>query len=206
MSIQAIGDDELLDYVLEKDFEDTTSRVILSAVSLFDDGVGKGKLTNLLRGRDPGFILSGNFELKDHFGRLSLLDRDQVLDFIEALIRLGQIDVSGTEFPRVSISKNGKRSLKKGTFIPALIPWPLPARHIPLPNDIELYEDLKAERNKIARDEGMPPYCIASNLSLVEIVNRGITDPLELPSVPGLGEARSERYGERLLSIIQNIG
>lgn len=206
MSVRSIGDEELLDYVLEKDFEDTTSRIILYAVSSFETGVGKGKLTKLLLGKDPGFILSGNFPMKDHFGRLSLLDRDQVLDFIESLVRLGTLEVSDGEFSRLTITKKGSRSLKKDSMIPAMIPWPLPARELPLPVDPELYEDLKKERNRIAREEGMPPYCVAPNLALVEIVNRGVTEPSDLGDIHGFGDTRIERYGEKLLSILQPIG
>lgn len=206
MSIKAIGDEELLDYVIEKDFEDTTSRVILSTVSSFKDGAGKGKIEKLLRGKDPGLVLSGNYELLDHFGRLSLLDRDQVLDFIESLIRLGLLDISGPDFPRISLTKKGERALKKNKAIQAMIPWPLPSKELPLPMDVELYEDLKLERNLIAKEEGLPPYCVASNISLVEIVNRGILDPIELPDVPGFGEARTEKYGKRLLSHVQPMG
>jgi ATP-dependent DNA helicase RecQ len=205
MTVKAIGDEELLDYVLEKDFEDTTARIILGAASSFEEGVGRVKLSKLLRGKDPGMILSGEFELRDHFGRLSLLDPDQVLDFIESLVRLGLLEVSGSDFPRLKVTRSGLKSLRSGKNIPAMIPWPLPGKDLPLPVDPELYDDLKKERNHIAREEGIPPYCIAPNLSLVEIVNRGITDIDELPSIPGIGEKRSEKYGERLLSLVQTM-
>lgn len=206
MSVRTVGDEELLDYVIEKDFEDTAARVILSAATCFEEGVGRVKLSKLLRGKDPGMVLSGNFELKDHFGRLSLLDEDQLLDFMESLVRLGLLEISGTDFPRLILTGKGIKSLKSGDAIPAMIPWPLPGKDLPLPVDPELYEDLKKERNTIAREEGLPPYCVAPNLSLVEIVNRGVIDTSELTSVPGIGEARADRYGQRLLSMVQSMG
>ena len=100
MSLRAIGDEELLDYVVEKDFEDTVSRIILTAVDLFENGVGKVKLSKLLRGKDPGFVIRSNVELRDHFGRLKLLNGDQVLDFIESLVRLSMMDIEDPEHPR----------------------------------------------------------------------------------------------------------
>ncbi len=206
MTVRTIGDEELLDYVLEKDFEDTASRVILFAASGFEEGVGRVKLTKLLRGKDPGIILSGGFDLLDHFGRLSLLDGDQVLDFIESLIRLGLLEVSGPDFPKLKVTRSGMKALKSEKEINAMIPWPLPGKDLPLPMDPELYEDLKKERNRIAKEEGLPPYCIAPNLSLVEIVNKGVTDTSELISIHGIGEARSEKYGDRLLSLVQSMG
>lgn len=50
--VMAIGNDELLDYVLEKDMEDTVSRVILNTLHAWGP-MGKKKLSNLLRGKNP---------------------------------------------------------------------------------------------------------------------------------------------------------
>ncbi|MEA3558419.1 MAG: hypothetical protein U9R75_04115, partial [Candidatus Thermoplasmatota archaeon] len=102
MSLKAVGDEELLDYVVEKDFEDTVSRIVLGAVNLFPEGLGRVKLTKMLRGKDPGFVISDHPEMVDHFGRLRILDDDQIMDFIEALIRLSLLEVRDPDFPRIA--------------------------------------------------------------------------------------------------------
>jgi len=203
MNISAVGGEELLDYVIERDFEDTVSRVILEAVSGCKDGIGKTKLTRVLRGKDPGYILGRGRALRDFYGRLSLLDSDQVLDFLESLMRLGMLEVEDTEFPRLVLTKRGLNAMKKGDQVPAMIPWPLPARELSVPLDEEAYKRLKYERNRLAREEGLPPYCIASNTSLVEIVNRGVTDPGDLRSVHGFGEVRAQKYGASLVQAMK---
>jgi ATP-dependent DNA helicase RecQ len=205
MSLKAIGDEELLDYVVEKDFEDTVSRIILSAVTLFDNGVGKIKLSKILRGKDPGFIIRSKEEMRDHFGRLRILDGDQVLDFMESLLRLSLLDIEDPEFPRLVVTKKGKRALRSNKQIPAMIPWPLPSKDIPMPIDQTAYDDLRTERNRMARDEGLPPYCVASNLSLVEMVNREITSLEEMGEVPGIGPGRIERYGDQFLRVLCKV-
>lgn len=202
MSLKAIGDEELLDYVVEKDFEDTVSRIILSAVDQFPEGVGKVKLSKLLRAKDPGFVISTRPELRDTFGRLRLLDGDQVMDFIESLVRLSVLDIEDPEFPRLVITKKGERALQGNKQIPAQIPWPLPSKDIPVPIDDEAYDMLRNVRNRLAREEGLPPYCVASNLSLVEIVNRGICTNDQLLEVPGFGQGRVEKYGAGLLAAL----
>ncbi|MFW3146026.1 MAG: HRDC domain-containing protein [Thermoplasmatota archaeon] len=199
MSLKAIGDEELLDYVIEKDFEDTVARIIISSVSLFDEGVGRVKLTRILKGKDPGFVIMGRPEMRASYGRLRMLDEDQVMDFIESLLRLSLLDIRDPEFPRIAVTKKGEKVLGSAKLIPAQIPWPLPSKDVPIPVDREAYEELRKARNRIAREEGLPPYCVAPNLSLVEMVNRSVTEVSDLESIPGIGNGRMERYGEELL-------
>ena len=143
--------------------------------------------------------------MRDHFGRLRILDRDQVLDFIESLVRLSLLDIEDPEFPRLVVTKKGTRAFRSNKQVPAMIPWPLPSKDIPMPIDQVAYDDLRTERNRIAREEGLPPYCVASNLSLVEMVNREISSLEELVVVPGIGPGRVEKYGDLFLKVLCRI-
>ncbi len=205
MSLKAIGDEELLDYVIEKDFEDTVSRIILAAVDVHTDGVGRVKVSKILRGKDPGSVIRSISEMRDHFGRLRILNGDQILDFIESLVRLSLLDIEDPDFPRLVLTKKGNRALKSNRSIPAMIPWPLPSKDIPVPVDIEIYDDLRAERNRLAKEEGLPPYCVASNLSLVEMVNREISSVDDMNDVPGIGPGRIGKYGEHFLKVLCKV-
>jgi ATP-dependent DNA helicase RecQ len=202
MSLKAVGDEELLDYVIEKDFEDTVSRIILGAAGMFPEGVGRVRLSNVLRGKDPGYIITDHQELAGYYGRLRLLDPDQLLDFIESLIRLSMIEVREPEFPRLIVTGKGSKALGSSRIVPAQIPWPLPSKEIPLPLDKDKYERLRKERNRMAREEELPPYCVASNLSLVEMVNREISELEDLTGVPGIGKERAERFGRMFLDVL----
>jgi ATP-dependent DNA helicase RecQ len=205
MSLKAIGDEELLDYVVEKDFEDTVSRIILTAVSIQVDGIGRVRLSKMLRGKDPGSAIASGPEMRDLFGRLRILNADQCLDFMESLVRLSLLDIHDPDFPRLMITKKGTRALRSNKQIPAMIPWPLPSKDIPIPIDQDAYDELRNERNRIARDEGLPPYCVASNLSLVEMVNRNVSSSDELLEVPGIGPGRIEKYGDRFLEVLTAV-
>jgi len=202
MSLMADGNEELLDYVIEKDMEDTVSRVILSSLETLEKGVGRKRLTKVLRGKDPGFLMDGREALRPSFGRLGQLDEDQVLDFLESLIRLGLVDVLQGELPTIAISERGRKVLRSRDMVPAMIPWPLPSKHLPIPCDRELYDRLKDRRNEIARNEGIPPYCVVPNITLVEMVNRNVSELEKLLDVPGVGPSRLEKYGRELLSVM----
>lgn len=202
MSVLAIGDEELLDYVIEKDMEDTTARIILACLKCFTKGSGRKRLGKVLRGKDPGYLIGGRTGLLSHFGRLAQLDEDQVLDFIESLTRLGLVEPAPGDLPTVRISERGEKALGSRDMIPAMIPWPFPAREIAVPRDPELYRRLKELRNKLAKEQDVPPYCIMPNSTLVEMVNGEVNDLADLEGVKGMGPSRIERYGQVFLDSI----
>lgn len=205
MSIMAVGDEELLDYVIEKDMEDAVSRIILGCLKCFEKGTGRKRLSRVMRGKDPGYLIDGREKVTPFFGRLSQLDEDQVLDFIESLTRLGLVQNTPGDLPMIEISERGRKALLMRDTIPAMIPWPLPAKTVQLPKDRGTYQQLKEVRNRIARDEELPPYCIATNITLVEIVNRGPKEISDLEGIKGFGPMRLERFGDRLLGAISSL-
>ena len=67
---------------------------------------------------------------------------------------------------------------------------------------LELFEQLRELRTSIAREEGMPPYIIFSDKTLVDMCVKSPFDKEEMLKVSGVGENKFERYGERFLNVI----
>lgn len=67
---------------------------------------------------------------------------------------------------------------------------------------LELFEQLRELRMAIAREEGMPPYIIFSDKTLVDMCVRSPFNKKEMLKVNGVGENKFERYGERFLDVI----
>lgn len=67
---------------------------------------------------------------------------------------------------------------------------------------MELFEQLRALRTAIAREENMPPYIIFSDKTLVDMCVKVPLGKAEMLGVSGVGENKYERYGERFLSVI----
>lgn len=68
--------------------------------------------------------------------------------------------------------------------------------------DKELYNKLKVWRKIIAHKEGIRPYIIFSDTSLINISNVKPKTKEELMEIRGMGEKKFEKYGEELLSLI----
>jgi ATP-dependent DNA helicase RecQ len=66
----------------------------------------------------------------------------------------------------------------------------------------ELWERLRALRQDIAKEQGVPPYVIFSNRTLAQMVELEPSTDEELLQVAGVGQKKLERYGERFLAAI----
>jgi ATP-dependent DNA helicase RecQ len=72
----------------------------------------------------------------------------------------------------------------------------------PLTVDQALFEALREKRLGLAKDQGLPPYVIFHDRTLAEMAARRPMTREALLLVPGIGEAKLERYGEAFLSVI----
>jgi ATP-dependent DNA helicase RecQ len=65
-----------------------------------------------------------------------------------------------------------------------------------------LWDALRALRLELARAQGVPPYVIFHDTTLLDLVRRCPRRREELADVPGIGERKLERYGDAVLATI----
>jgi ATP-dependent DNA helicase RecQ len=68
--------------------------------------------------------------------------------------------------------------------------------------DRELFQSLRHKRMEIARLQNLPPYVIFHDKTLIELAAARPKSRAEMASVPGVGEAKLDRYGPAFLSVI----
>jgi ATP-dependent DNA helicase RecQ len=71
-----------------------------------------------------------------------------------------------------------------------------------LPADEGLWQALRTLRLSLARDQGVPPYVIFHDATLMEMVRRRPRDRDALAAIPGVGASKLKRYGEIFLAAI----
>ncbi|PZM13734.1 DNA helicase RecQ [Rhizobium tubonense] len=69
--------------------------------------------------------------------------------------------------------------------------------------DAELFEALRAERTKIARALEVPPYVVFPDTTLIALATGRPKNRDQLLGVPGIGQAKLERYGDAFLAVIR---
>ena len=70
------------------------------------------------------------------------------------------------------------------------------------PPDQSLLAALRAERTRLARQEGVPPYIIFSNAALADMAARVPRTPEEFLEISGVGQVKARRYGSAFLAVI----
>ena len=68
----------------------------------------------------------------------------------------------------------------------------------------ELFERLRTVRRELADEAGVPAYIVFGDKVLLEMVARRPRSPRELLRVPGVGEAKLERYGAAFLDVLRD--
>lgn len=66
----------------------------------------------------------------------------------------------------------------------------------------ELFDVLRKLRLTIAREEGMPPYIIFSDKTLIDMSAKVPRDRVAMLSVSGVGKAKHDKYGDRFIEAI----
>ncbi len=74
------------------------------------------------------------------------------------------------------------------------------------PSDRQLWEALRTCRKQLAEQNGVPPYIIFHDSTLVEMVESRPEDKHQLSLISGVGELKLERYGEQFLQVIRDHG
>jgi ATP-dependent DNA helicase RecQ len=69
-------------------------------------------------------------------------------------------------------------------------------------SDSTLFDALRAWRAGLAREQGVPAYVILHDKTLRELATRRPANLDDLLGVPGIGQAKADRYGEALLRLM----
>ena len=71
------------------------------------------------------------------------------------------------------------------------------------PGDERLFEALRAHRLALAKEQGVPPYVIFHDSTLVEMTRVKPRQLHELGRLSGIGQAKLERYGASFLALLR---
>lgn len=67
------------------------------------------------------------------------------------------------------------------------------------------FDALRKWRSQRAKEEGIPPYLICTNRQTAQIVASKPSTLAMLSEIPGIGEAKLQKYGQAILEIIRTL-
>ncbi|MGF1465902.1 MAG: RecQ family ATP-dependent DNA helicase [Sandaracinaceae bacterium] len=189
-------------------------RKALSGVARVRRRAGLQLTAAMLRGEDTARVTRrGLHDLSTH-GLFRDRDADWILRLLRRLISGGLVDVTTDRYPVPYLTRAGIAAMKGEAPVRVLPPptearrrrrsrRPPPAREPPPGMDPALFEELRAERLRLAQEQGVPAYVVCHDRTLMEIAARRPATADELGQVPGMGPARIASYGEPLLRVVQ---
>lgn len=68
-----------------------------------------------------------------------------------------------------------------------------------------LFDELKALRMQLAKQNGVPPYVIFSDATLIEMAKKRPQTPREMLKVSGVGNVKVDHYGQAFITAIQKF-
>ena len=131
--------------------------------------------------------------------------RDQVNEFLNQLVSEGLMAQAGEdEYFVMFVTDAGRAAWQDKRSVSIEIPRAYAARGV-LDEDepgAELFEKLRSWRRRCADEEHVPPYCVLSDKTLRAIAAIKPEDEDALAQVPGIGAKKLEKYGARVLGVV----
>ena len=172
--------------------------------------VGRRTLVKLLAGSKASGMDRREYQASPYYGRLGFMSQDDIDTLYKQLITRGYLKVVGSEFPVVELTATGKRALAHREVIDLDVPASASGKSRSRSAQAEPFDDedeallanLKSWRTETAREQGVPPYVVFNDKTLIAIAQARPQTDDDLLAVSGVGPAKLERYGEAVLELV----
>ena len=195
-------------------------RKALSAVARVHRKFGLQLAVRLLRGEDDPRMARDGLDRTPTFGALREHPERWLLRLLRRCVTAGWVDFTGGDRPVVVLTEAGRAVMKAERPVRLLLPPPSESgagrtgggkagrrpkadrgEAMP-PAAAGLFEALRAHRLALAREQGVPPFVIASDRTLREMAVQQPRTRGELMDVYGIGVAKADRFGRGFLEVI----
>jgi ATP-dependent DNA helicase RecQ len=185
------------------------ARKALSCVYRTGQRFGAGHLCDVLLGRDTERIRQWRHDRVSTYGIGKELGEKEWRAVFRQLVALGMLDVDHSGFGALRLGEASRPVLKGTQSVmlrkqaegrPARPRIAAPAAGLDVAGN-KLWERLRAWRSETAKAHGVPAYVIYHDATLLELARACPGSLGRLRSVPGIGAAKLDRYGQALLEI-----
>ena len=166
--------------------------------------VGKSRLNKLLRGSTAKDVIRFKTEGSPLFGVLKGASESSVDAWLESLIGAGLLHQGDEdEYFVCRVTRAGREAWQNTEELQIKPPLAISSRD-DLGDEASdaLYNALRTWRRKEADAKNLPPYCVVSDKSLLEIARIKPTDETELLGISGIGPMKIEQYGAMILDVL----
>lgn len=184
------------------DLNDITleAQKIFSCIKRMGEQYGIGLVSNVLRGSNTKKIQQLRFSSLTTYGIMKEYTIGEIADMIHLLVAEDYLYLSEGQYPVVKLLNKAFPVLKGQLKVMQKVQKKAPVKG----PDFTLFEMLRGVRKEISELENVPPYIIFHDSTLREMSSRLPLDSKSLLLVPGVGENKLKKYGDRFLDVIRN--
>ena len=185
-------------------------RMALSAVARTGERFGVNHLIDVLKGKETDKIWQFDHHHLPTFGVGDALDNNQWRSVFRQLVGRGYLSVDLQGFGALKLQEKCRPLLRGECDIALRLDQKQKVAKrqtkTPLPDDINvgLWEALRDCRRELAEEQGVPPYVIFHDSTLVEMCSVVPKTLEDFSKLSGVGERKLMKYGEAFLAAIRN--
>ena len=184
-------------------------RMALSAVARTGERFGVNHLIDVLKGKETVKIWQFDHHHLPTFGVGDALDSNQWRSVFRQLVGRGYLSVDLQGFGALKLQEKCRPLLRGECDIALRLDQKQKVskrQKTPLPEDINvgLWEALRYCRRELAEEQGVPPYVIFHDSTLVEMCSLLPKTLNEFSKLSGVGEHKLMKYGEAFLAAIRD--
>lgn len=184
----------------------------LSCVYRTGQRFGAGHVIDVLRGQRNEKVLRFEHDELSTFGIGAEVSEEQWRSIFRQLVVLGYLEVDHGRFGALVLTASSRGLLRGETALTLREDAAKPKRKRTSKTDIVLeleeedfYEALKDLRRALAQENGVPPYVIFHDATLLQMVREQPSSPSEFLALSGVGQAKMQKYGDAFLETIRSF-
>ena len=189
---------------------------LLSCIYRTGERFGAGHVIDVLRGSKSERLVRLGHDRLSTFGIGTELDKAQWRGVVRQLLARGLLRMDAEGYGGLKLDPSCRAALRGEEPIHLRVEAARPARPAKPSRrdtassvaamdteDRALWETLRGLRTELAREQGVPPYVIFSDATLLEMVASAPRTLDEMAGVSGVGAHKLERYGEAFIRAIE---
>jgi ATP-dependent DNA helicase RecQ len=197
-------------------------RKALSAVARVNGRYGLKAAVALLRGAPDERLVRAGLDRTPTFGALRERSDAWLTSLLGRLVTAGHVEFSGERHPVVRLTPAGREVMLGARPPRVMLPQeegtrprgasgrragarPAEGDAVLTGDEQQLFDRLRAHRQRLASAQGVPPYVIAHDRTLRELARQRPRTPAELAGIHGMGPSRIERYGAGFLEAVRRF-
>ena len=181
---------------------------IMSCVARTGQRYGKKVICDVLRGSKNERLISAGLSRQSTYGIMADCPEKRLRDIIDHLCENGYMTAQGDEYPILKLAPKSHGVLTGQETLRMMLEIPqkkkaAAAKDAPLPpTDEKLLAALKDLRKSLAMRQSIPAYVVFTDATLIDMCRLKPKTQEEFIEVSGVGQAKSQRYGEVFLAVI----